>query len=424
MPKVRGGAPIHRAFPFLLLAVFLLFLTPRGTLALTPVEELAVPYLNDLVGWHLSRLPDLWWRQVRRLPPGGGMHEEEEMARLSQFFSLGAEVGRLREEVERVAALSPAERPRPLEAAEADLARATRERNSLAGSAEAALESVIGRTLAEEGAPWKLGPVRWPPVGFALESSPRLLVVSPRDRIERVEDVVLRAGTSVTEMEELEQRVEKERGQSALVVGTGGIAFYPAVVSPDFSLEWTLEAAAHEWMHHFLFFSPLGQRILASGDMFTLNETVANLAGREIGQRAYAELTGQPVPPPGPERPATVNEVPEGVFDFRREMRQTRLRVEELLGQGEIEEAEAYMEERRQEFVRQGYYIRKLNQAYFAFHGTYADSPASVSPIDGELRELRQLSGSLNQFLRLVAGVSSYQEFQIVLEEARQGGGR
>jgi len=55
-------------------------------------------------------------------------------------------------------------------------------------------------------------------------------------------------------------------------------------------------------------------------------------------------------------------------------MRETRIRVDKLLAQGRIEEAEAYMEERRQEFVAHGYYIRKLNQAYFAFHGAYADT--------------------------------------------------
>ena len=100
-------------------------------------------------------------------------------------------------------------------------------------------------------------------------------------------------------------------------------------------------------------------------------------------------------------------------------MHSTRLRVDELLAGGLIEEAEAYMEERRQLFVEHGFSIRKLNQAYFAFHGTYAESPTSVSPIAGELRELREAGGDLRSFIRLVSAVSSYPEFRAVLEDVR-----
>lgn len=63
------------------------------------------------------------------------------------------------------------------------------------------------------------------------------------------------------------------------------------------------------------------------------------------------------------------------VFDFRgAEMRQTRLRVDELLAAGKINEAEQYMEMRRQ-FWEYGYHIRKINQAYFVFYGSYNDEP-------------------------------------------------
>ena len=98
--------------------------------------------------------------------------------------------------------------------------------------------------------------------------------------------------------------------------------------------------------------------------------------------------------------------------DFRREMHATRLRVDDLLERGRIEEAEAYMESRRQVFVEEGYPIRKLNQAYFAFYGTYADNPASVSPIGQEVDRLREISGSLGEFVRTMSGFGSYQEFK------------
>jgi hypothetical protein len=68
------------------------------------------------------------------------------------------------------------------------------------------------------------------------------------------------------------------------------------------------------------------------------------------------------------------------------------------------------MEERRQFIVAQGYYIRKLNQAYFAFYGTYADRPTSINPIGVELRELRSQSASLKEFLEAVASMSNRQD--------------
>lgn len=157
------------------------------------------------------------------------------------------------------------------------------------------------------------------------------------------------------------------------------------------------------------------------GDMTSLNETIAGVLGREIGDRAF-EILGGEIPPPPPEpaeasgTDAEINGEEEG-FNFNREMRETRLRVEELLTEGKIEEAEVYMEERRQLFVENGYAIRKLNQAYFAFYGTYADTPASISPIGGQVERFRELIPDMRTFIKTVSGISSYQEFLDLLEE-------
>jgi hypothetical protein len=61
------------------------------------------------------------------------------------------------------------------------------------------------------------------------------------------------------------------------------------------------------------------------------------------------------------------------------------------------------MEAERQQLVAAGYHLRRLNQAYFAFHGSYATSPASVDPIGPWMRQLRAQSGSLKAFLDEVA---------------------
>ena len=95
-------------------------------------------------------------------------------------------------------------------------------------------------------------------------------------------------------------------------------------------------------------------------------------------------------------------------------MRLTRLEADRLLASGDIEAAERYMEDRRLLLAGQGYAIRKLNQAYFAFHGSYADSPASVDPLGGQMRDLRRRSPSLAAFVKTVARISSYQDFQML----------
>ena len=89
-------------------------------------------------------------------------------------------------------------------------------------------------------------------------------------------------------------------------------------------------------------------------------------------------------------------------FDFNAEMRETRLTAEGLLAEGKIIEAESYMEEHRQFLGDNGHYIRKINQAFFAFHGSYATGAASVSPIGDQLEELRADAGSLEDFLKTV----------------------
>jgi hypothetical protein len=98
-------------------------------------------------------------------------------------------------------------------------------------------------------------------------------------------------------------------------------------------------------------------------------------------------------------------------------MRETRVRTDELLAEGRIEEAEAYMEERRREFVNNGYRIRKLNQAYFAFHGAYADQPGArgEDPIGPAVRELRDASPDLYTFVQRAAGVTTLAELEQVL---------
>jgi len=106
-------------------------------------------------------------------------------------------------------------------------------------------------------------------------------------------------------------------------------------------------------------------------------------------------------------------------FDFRAEMHETRVTVDKLLAEGKIEEAESYMEKRRQVFWDNGYLIRKLNQAYFAFHGAYADVPggaAGEDPVGPAVRALRAQSVSLADFINTIAWMTSFQQLQQAIQ--------
>jgi hypothetical protein len=104
-------------------------------------------------------------------------------------------------------------------------------------------------------------------------------------------------------------------------------------------------------------------------------------------------------------------------IDFREEMHELRLEVDSLLSEGKIAEAEALMEKKREFLAENGFYIRKINQAYFAFHGLYGDTPASSSPIGPKMLALRQLNPSLGDFIQSVADITSEEELDRLLAE-------
>jgi hypothetical protein len=175
---------------------------------------------------------------------------------------------------------------------------------------------------------------------------------------------------------------------------------------------------AHEWIHNFLTFRPLGWAYDASAETRTMNETTASLLGKALGRAMLERYYPDLVPPPPPQTAAPATETPPPAFDFNREMHETRVEVDRLLAEGKVEEAEAYMEARRQRLVEHGYVIRRLNQAYFAFHGAYADSPESAAgadPVGEAVRELWDLSTSPATFLRTMARMNSYDDLRRAL---------
>jgi len=265
-----------------------------------------------------------------------------------------------------------------------------------------------------------------PSIGAHFTPLPLLLVISPRDHIENIFNLGLHHGLDVAQQEAIENQVDTSFDVSSLVTGIGGLAAYPAMLLESSSLDWVAEVTAHEWTHHYLTPRPLGWNYNSSPETRIINETVASIVGKEIGRRMVARYYPELLPP---EPEATSEELEEAsplseppAFDFRTEMRETRIRVDELLAQGRIEEAEAYLEEQRQEFVTHGYHIRKLNQAYFAFHGAYADEPgaAGADPIGPAVQELRARSPNLHIFVTQAARVTTLAELQALLRETEE----
>ena len=412
MTTIRANA--HTTLLTALAVLLVLVAAGRGD---TPSElrRIAGPYAQDLVRWELTHALDKWlylalpWRSV---------DEEARRAAVTEFFALGDGLRLIEAELDRTLAAPEAGRRAP-EAIAADGGALRARRGELRATVEETLEAAISGVVDELGIIWRVGPVRWPPVDFTFEAQALVLVRSPLDAIVRLDDVLLEPGVSTLDQIALEQGVEAgPDGVSALVIRLGGLATYPAQVIPSASLHTTLTLASHEWLHHWLAFRPLGRRWGAGGELRSINETVANIAAEDIGDRALERLTGEAFERE-PWRPRGERaEPPPGVFDFSREMRLTRTRLDELLASGLVVEAEAYLEERRLAFVANGHQLRKLNTAFFAFHGTYAGSPAAASPIEAQLRAVRADAAGLGAFLDRVSLIAEVGELEAMAREA------
>jgi hypothetical protein len=257
----------------------------------------------------------------------------------------------------------------------------------------------------------------FPPVAFHFTRVPQALIVSPRDVIRQNANIQLNAGISLETIINLEDTIEKELDLSSLVVPVGGLGTYPTMIQESSTIVWVVETVIHEWIHNYLTFRPLGLNYSTSTELRTMNETVASILGREIGRLVLARYYPEHLPPPAIE-PAPIEEGEPPVFDFRAEMRETRVKVDSLLVEGKIEEAERYMEQRRAFFWENGYRIRKINQAYFAFYGAYADEPggaAGIDPVGAAVRELWAILQDPATFLRKMAWMTDFSDLEAEL---------
>lgn len=282
---------------------------------------------------------------------------------------------------------------------------------------EAIIQHQISVVLTEYG--FQFGGQPIPPPLYKVTPLPLALIISPRDVIRQDANISLLPDLSLDEITALEARVERELNVSALVVSIGGVGVYPTMVMRTTDLPWLVDVVAHEWSHNYLTLRPLGALYYSSSELRTMNETAANIVGREIGRavirRFYPEYEPLPLPaaPHDELYPPPEDDSDTGEFNFQQEMHITRVTVDRMLAEGQIEEAEAYMNERRAFFFEHGYRIRRLNQAYFAFHGAYADTPrgaAGRDPVGALVRALRARSSSLKDFIDSIAWMTSMEQ--------------
>ncbi len=377
-------------------------------------ERASVRFRYSLVGWEAGNLLDKWTHRLSTFLPwtqrGGPVGRDA----LDSYLELSREIGRLTYEIDRAASV-PEHDHEVLSALHSKLSSARAARMAVRNDAEEMIEATVSAVLSDLGL-GSYGPVDYPPVDIRLDDPPSVVVTSPRHTISRGDEALVVPGLSVIERERIEEALLAESDLSAIVSDIGGVATYPAIVRSGFPLRHILQTAAHEWLHHYLVahLTPLGLRTYRSNEMLTINETLADLAGREIGDMAYIRLGGAIDPPPSPGQDGNAPE--ERRFDFGREMRATRLRVDSLLSEGKVEEAEMYMEDRRLAFVENGYHLRKINQAYFAFAGTYAEQPASSNPVGEGMRRLRSSAPDLSTFISTVSAVATPEEFAALVE--------
>ena len=255
-----------------------------------------------------------------------------------------------------------------------------------------------------------------PPLLFKVTKPPHLLVISPRDKILYFDRLLLREELSDVEKESIEAEIDA-LGFSSLVAELGGFGgTYPPSVGDFNNRSDTISAIVEEWFHQYLVFRPLGflyfldsTGIIHSQEIVTMNETLADMVSHEISSEVCALYY--------PDEKLNKPERKTSGFDFDAEMRETRTQADWYLAQGMVKEAEQYMEQRRQMFEENGYYIRKLNQAYFAFHGIYGADPGSVSPINEDLKKLRARSTTLSSFIQSAAAMTSYKELRDALAD-------
>ncbi len=367
----------------------------------------------DFLTWTLGAFA----RKFGQAGLGAASHlaEDQRCQIVLEYASLVTEASRAEQRLVEITANPSGTSGQEVAQATAEVQRLRRRMAALEPLVESTLQEQVAVALDDLGLTLCGAP--FPPVAFRFSRTPLALIVSPRSVIRQDVNIQLRADLDLEQQITLERQVEAAMSVSALVVPVGGLGTYPTMVSESSSIAWLAEVVGHEWTHNYLSLRPLGLSYDVSPELRTMNETAASLMGQAIGRRMLERYYPELIPPPAP-APSEAPPLEPPAFDFRAEIHATRVEVDALLAQGLIDEAEAYMEARRKVFWENGYRIRRLNQAYFAFHGAYADQPggaAGEDPVGAAVRDLWARSPSPAAFLKTIAWMNDFADLQAAL---------
>ncbi len=414
----------RRALGYFILLLLLLYGLQYSSYPLgqqrTAIAWIVADHVFDYVTWEVNALATKAGQTLFGLHPF--MPETERSQYVREYMGDLAEAQRLEAEVNTI--FTDPDVTDPLLASVEIRARRDALRTDLAArqpTAEAILEGQVASVLVEQGF-GTLGQLL-PPISMHFTPLPNLLIVSPRDEI-RFEISINIDPLPVDQIAALEARIDAEQDVAALIVPLGGIALFPAMIVETTSIPRAVDVFAHEWLHHYLFAFPLGLSYDFAGEARIINETTAHIFGREIAplvlQRYYPEGVADPQPEflwhSSDTKGTSLVAFGAGQqtdFNFGRELDVTRREVDALLAAGEVEEAEAYMEERRRLFVANGYLIRKLNQAYFAFYGGYqsgAPGAGGSDPIGPAVQAILDASPSLHDWIVTMRSITTRAE--------------
>lgn len=408
----------EKAVLIILCAVFLVGSVRKPMTTDEQIENYARPVQFDYFSWTVNALLSKLGQSGLAVP----LHvSADSQARVvERYFELVHQLNLVQQRIQVV--YSDASISDPETAAREDLVSQKMlqsELNALSPVVESILQSQVDDVLDEMGLTSGGQPI--PPVLYRTTPLPKALIISPRGKIEQQANISLLADLPLDKMTALEKAIEKNLDISALVVDIGGVGVYPTMVMQSSDMGWVVDTIAHEWTHNYLTLHPLGVNYDKDNSLRTMNETAASIAGGEISSALLKEFY--------PDLGFSLQESQPGTklastnaadsFDFRAEMHLTRVTVDGLLQAGKVTEAESYMESQRQVFVKHGYLLRRLNQAYFAFYGAYADVPggaAGEDPVGPAVRLLREQSGSLAAFIKRIAEMTSFEELQAAVK--------
>jgi hypothetical protein len=420
MVLMRFGKSSIKLIRFILWIIVLLVFLPASTVPLRdPVENIR-RYTRqvefEFVGWTLDAL----WGKIEQfsVDASSRLTEEQRQALVIGYFEQLRESQELARRVEEIVSdPNQTEQSGDLGFIEEELFVIQVTLSEQQPIVESILQQQASFVIGELGIGF--GGRILPPLSFEFTPLPLSLIVSPRNVIQQDANIPLTATMDLENKISLEEQVDKALNVSSLVVNVGGVGTYPTMVLESSSLSWVTETVIHEWVHNYLTLRPLGLNYLTNQELRTMNETTAAILGREIAHEMLSRYYPDFVPPSTVPSPSPPPEDPPA-FDFRAAMRETRITADALLAEGRIEEAEDYMEGRRLMLWERGYRIRKLNQAYFAFHGAYADRPggaAGEDPVGDAVRELWERIASPADFLWMMSWMNDFTDLEKALNE-------